>query len=48
MTENLLDRVEAVEQREILDDLAVAEPKEVCDPVADHAAVFRTPRRHPR
>src|SRR5665213_488033 len=45
MTEHLLDGVEAVEQREILDYLAVTKAQEICNPVADDAAVNRPFRR---
>src|SRR6185437_2281366 len=45
IAEHLLDDVEAVEQREILDHLAVAKAQEICNPVADDAAVDRPFRR---
>src|SRR5665213_2267222 len=40
MTEHLLDGVEAVDQREILNHLAVFETHEMRESVADDAAIF--------
>ena len=39
MAENLLDRVEAIEQREVFRHFVVAEAQEMRHPVADDAAV---------